>query len=266
MAKIARLSTTQLNMYLRCPHQWYLRYIKGIKIPPAGAMMQGRVYHEAVADDFKQKIETGKDMPFDELSDRFSDHWQRDVIVSEVNWEGEKPSTLKDEGFALLKCFHDEVAPKVQPKLVEEQKVKLVIPDVLEMVGITDVVDEKNRILDHKLSTREKSQSDADKDLQATVYLWLRPECKTFIFHQIIKKRPTQKMLVKDPETPSIIPYKNLVITKRTPLQIERMVQMVSDTHTLMKAGVYPPRCDSFWCSERWCGYWNVCKARFNTY
>ena len=260
---ITRLSATQLNMYLRCPHQWYLRYIKGLKIPPAGNMVQGRVYHEATADNFKQKIKSKEDIPFNELVDRYSEHWKKDVVVSEIDWEGAKPSTVREEGIALLKCYHKEVAPKIFPKLVEEQKVKFVIPGTLEVVGITDLVDIRDKIIDHKLSVREKSQSDADRDLQASVYLWLRPECKAFVFHQIIKKRPTKSMLVKEPGTASIIPYKNLVTTKRSPQQTERFVKMMSDTYTLMQAGVFPPRCDSFWCSEKWCGYWGICKARF---
>ena len=264
--RLTRLSATQLNMYLRCPQQWYLRYVKGIKIPPAGNMMQGRIYHLATADNFKQKIETGKDLEFDVLEDMFSEHWKKAIDDTDVNWEGEKPATLKDEGRLLLKCYHTEVAPRVHPKSVEEQKVKNVIPGILDAVGITDVIDNNNKILDHKLSAREKSQSDADRDLQATMYLWLRPECKTFIFHQVIKKRPTKNMLVRDPESPSILPYKNLVSTKRTAQQVDRFVLMIADTYKLMQTGVFPPRCDSFWCSEKWCGYWNICKARFSTH
>jgi len=262
--KITRLSNTQMGMYLRCPHQWYLRYVQGIKIPPAGAMMQGRVYHEAVADNLKQKIDSGKDVSYDEMADRFNHHWKKDVVVDEVNWEGAKPSDLRNEGLIILKCFAEEVSPKIKPKVVEESISKILIPGELEVMGIIDIIDNKDRIIDHKLSAREKSQTDADKDTQASLYLWLHPECKNFVFHQIIKKRPTKSTLIKEPNTPSIIPYKNFVVTKRSPQQLERYIQMVKDTNALMKTGVFPPRCDSFWCSEKWCGYWSICKARYS--
>lgn len=262
--KATRLSATQLGMYQRCPHQWYLRYVKGLKIPPAGTMIQGRVYHETVADNFKQKMKSGRDISLDELKDRFTDHWKKDVVISEVNWGSDKPQTMRDEGLLLLKCFSEEVAPKIKPASVEETRVKVIIPGKLEVMGITDIIDGKNKIQDHKLANKEKSQNDADRDIQPTLYLWLRPECKTFIYQQVIKKRPTQKMLREDKSTPSMIPYRNVVTTKRSPQQVERFVKMMTDTYQLMQTGIFVPRCDSFWCSERWCGYWGICKARFS--
>jgi len=43
-----QLSYTQLNMFLRCPRQYEYRYIHGLKVPPSGAMVQSRVWHQTV--------------------------------------------------------------------------------------------------------------------------------------------------------------------------------------------------------------------------
>jgi hypothetical protein len=36
------ISFTQLNAFLRCPRQYYFRYVLGLRTPPSGAMVQSR--------------------------------------------------------------------------------------------------------------------------------------------------------------------------------------------------------------------------------
>ena len=61
------LSATQLNMFLRCPRQYEFRYIKGFKIPPSGAMVQSRVWHETLEANYKQKVQSDKDLPLSDM-------------------------------------------------------------------------------------------------------------------------------------------------------------------------------------------------------
>ena len=59
------LSVTQLKMFLRCPLQYEFRYIKGLKVPPVEAMTLGKSIHSTLEENYKQKIETKKDLPIE---------------------------------------------------------------------------------------------------------------------------------------------------------------------------------------------------------
>ena len=44
------LSATAINTYLRCPHKFYLRYIKKLKTKPSIYLFRGMAVHEALAE------------------------------------------------------------------------------------------------------------------------------------------------------------------------------------------------------------------------
>ena len=50
-------------MYLRCPRQYYHRYVEGHKEPPGWAMVAGLSGHEALEMNNLTKIDTGEDLP-----------------------------------------------------------------------------------------------------------------------------------------------------------------------------------------------------------
>jgi len=262
-----KLSVTQINMFLRCPVQWEFRYIKHIKTPPAGVMLQGRVYHSTHAENFRQKINTGKDLSLSDMSDIYATSWNKEVVnnseysFSEITWD-ESPGKVKDGGYDLVKLYRNNMAPLIIPKEVEIRKSKKISQN-LEGMGILDLVIDKlntpngsvetsdiigDLIIDHKVSGRKQTQDEAERDLQATMYLWLT-DSDTFEFHRAIRKQKPEIQIVK---------------TKRTEEQFNRMLNMIKQIHALMKLGIAFPRCDSFWCSSNFCGYYAMCKARLN--
>ncbi len=62
-----QLSYTQLNMFLRCPRQYEYRYVHGLKVPPSGAMVQSRVWHQTVEFNYRQKIHSDRDLALGEI-------------------------------------------------------------------------------------------------------------------------------------------------------------------------------------------------------
>ncbi len=100
------LSVTQLKMYLRCPLQYEFRYIKGMKIPPAGVMTLGKSIHSTLEENYRQKIETRQDLPLDFWTDYFSDTWQKSLEET-VFEKDEKPGDMKDDGIKLIKTYHE---------------------------------------------------------------------------------------------------------------------------------------------------------------
>ena len=63
MPKPKYLSVSQVNMYLRCPLQYMFRYIEGLKLPPKSAMTLGKSIHFGIEGNYRQKIDSHKDLP-----------------------------------------------------------------------------------------------------------------------------------------------------------------------------------------------------------
>ena len=59
------ISVSALEMHQRCPKQYEFRYVEGMKIPPGIALIRGKAFHSGVAHNYKQKIESAKDLPLD---------------------------------------------------------------------------------------------------------------------------------------------------------------------------------------------------------
>jgi hypothetical protein len=116
------LSATQLNMFLRCPRQYEFRYIHGLEIPPSGAMVQSRVWHETLETNYKQKIESDRDLPLSDMQELFASRFNETLNNEEVMFnDGEEPGKLKDEGTSIVATHHKIIAPTVHPILVEQE-------------------------------------------------------------------------------------------------------------------------------------------------
>jgi len=244
--KRPHLSHTQLNMWLRCPRQYEFRYWKGLKIPPAGAMIQGSCYHEALARNFTHKLDTHEDMPVPDILDYFSDTWAAKLASEpEVDWEGDDPGRLKDEGVRLTKMYREQKAPEVQPFLVEE---KLVLPldgQDLDFVGIVDLVCLDDLVVDHKTVARTPTQADVDQDIQATAYAFLLQRDIDFAIHAAVKNK-----------TPKLAEIR----TRRTQADIAWWLDMVQGVWRQMQTGIAPPNPCGWHCSPAGCGYWRLCR------
>lgn len=112
-------------MALRCPEQWRRRYLLGERERPGAALIQGGADHRAHEHNFRQKIESERDLPVGDVTDAFDQAW-RDKIdeaggESEVEWGDENPADLKTQAAKLVALYHHEASPLVQPLAVEEE-------------------------------------------------------------------------------------------------------------------------------------------------
>ncbi len=111
------LSASSVTTFLRCGQQWYFAYVAGVKAPPSLKAVRGIAVHKAVEVDMVQKLETGIDLRVDEMLDAYSDSWDAETANG---WApGDKPGPIKDAGAGLVKLYHRQVAPTIQPVAVE---------------------------------------------------------------------------------------------------------------------------------------------------
>jgi len=249
---IEHLSVTQVNSYLRCPRSYYYRYIEGLIKPPAGVMVLGKAYHEAVAYDLNHRI-IGEIISADELSDTFSTSWERQVNnkktsededeleFDSIDWGDNEPGKLKDDGISLAKMYQERVAPSLQPIMVEEREQYNI--DGIPFVLIRDVVEKSGQTRDHKVKARRFSELDLKQDLQPTAYTKGQ---FPFIFDIALRQ-------------------KNLAIESvpvaRTQQDWDWFVLQVKDVWEAIQKGNFPRRSVGWHCSPDWCGYWDICRS-----
>lgn len=247
---INHVSHSQLSMWLRCPRQWEYRYVKGIKLAPSGALVEGGCYHDTLEFNFKQKIKTGNDYSVDDWEGIFSTFWDKRLSEEEVDWEGQSPDNLKMEGIGLVREYATSVAPTIQPVKVEETYYS-------NVAGVTficriDLETDTGLIIDHKTSSRKYGQIDVDYDMQASAEAFALNKPITFENHVALKFN---------------VPIIQIIRSLRTTEDINWWLGMASRVVIQMRTGVAPPRCvDAFgkagwWCSVRFCGNYEDCRG-----
>ena len=78
------LTPSMLSMFLRCPHQFERRYLKGEIIPPGIAARRGSATHKAAQLNHEQKLHTQTDLSLKDLQDAARDHYVRLVTEEGV--------------------------------------------------------------------------------------------------------------------------------------------------------------------------------------
>jgi hypothetical protein len=242
-------SASAISTYLRCPTQWYFRYIEGVKIPPAAAQAQGTSFHRTAEENYRLKIDTHEDMPLEYLLDVTRDAFAE--ASEDVDWslEDVEPAEAVDEAIGLTRVWHKELAPIVQPIAVER---KLVIEDpswLLPVIGYVDT-DTVFNIIDHKTAGKRKTQADLETDVQSSIYLldgFKEFSAQTFQWHVMVKnKTPVTQVLNRETFDP-----------EKTVKFVAHQQKVIANA---VETGLFGAADPSDWsCSPRFCGYWFIC-------
>ncbi len=255
---LEHLSVSKINMLRRCMKQYEFRYLKNIVIPPPGAVIAGKSYHEALAATFNHQVITGEQLPINDVVDVFDTAWNQQVtshtstdedepfVFNEIDWKDD-PGKIKDTAIILTRGYCQSMAPKVKPVTVEEKKLVNVavndkeIPVMMVLDVTTDLA-----IIDHKLKKKRFSVDDLANDLQPTAYL-LQDPTKVFHYHLALDQK---------------IPIVEDVMVTRDQKDFNFFTDSLPTYWQLIEAGNFPPTGNGWACSETWCGYWKFCKGK----
>lgn len=244
------ISATQLKMYLRCSMQYKFRYIDGLKIPPVGAIVLGRSIHEGLEGNYTQKMDSKEDLPVSKVLEIYSFSFDRAKKEEEIDWEGENPGKIKDEGAGLIQIYQQDIAPSIQPILVEEEFILEFENVPYKLKGYLDLVDQNRVIRETKTAKRSYSQDSAETDLQLTtynlVYKYIKGEEPSMLCFDVMVK-------TKKPKTQTIQSM------PRTQEQLNRYLRLVGSIAKAIKTGIFYPCENQQICS--WCGYKEICKV-----
>jgi len=116
------ISYSQVGMFLRCGEQYRQRYIENRVIPPAIAMIKGSAVHKGAELNWKQKIDTKKDLSKNDIVDlsviALEERAREDLFLSEDEKTIGKDNLIgaaKDSVVSIAGLYADTMAPAIQP-------------------------------------------------------------------------------------------------------------------------------------------------------
>lgn len=262
--EIIPVHQSSLNTIEMCGERYRRKEIDKDPDYAGTAALRGTGVHGAAQANHRQKRGSGKDLPKKELQDVAVAAFEEKMAVEgyrltpeeETLGKGVAIARAKDDAVTATGTYSDRVAPLMKPELVEQKITVRAVeasPEgpAVDLVGTLDLSTLDGRIRDLKTTTRTKSKFDADHSLQFTMYgeLYTAATGKAptgFDLDQIV-------LLKKGPE------YKT-VPTTRGPRDRAVLVARINALLAARKHGVFQPApVGSWWCSPKWCGYWNTC-------
>jgi len=239
----AHLSFSQIALYQKCPRQFYYRYVRGLKIPPAGATVVGRACHRAVEHDLKTALEKGTHESWSVLEDIYNLEFK--ALEKEAEWDEEKPEEAHKSGKEVLKKYAIEILPAISPAAVEEV-FEIHLPTLsANLKGVIDLVDaEENAVIDHKVAKR-KFSDDKLRSAQLTIYAMTKSLPRAGFNVLVRTKKPQVQVLRKE-------------VTLEDYYRTLGDILHVADC--IYKLAFPPTQQDSWVCSPKWCGYWDICR------
>lgn len=264
------LSPSSLDLFAKCGEAYRRRYIDGDKIPPGVAAISGQASHRGAQHNFRQKIESGEDLPASEIVDAsvaaMDDAVSRDGVELSAEEADRGLKIVLGEArdiVAKRAAWHAEhQAPAWQPHMVEEP-LRIVVPDrEYDLFGYVDLVAEavsQSRVrqsglhvVDFKNRSKKATQDEASSSVALTFY------AAAATLHY--KEQVSSVVLDVSVARKSGDFDRQVIVSERGQKDFAALAARLDMVSRAIQAGVFPPaKPDAWWCSSRWCGYYATC-------
>jgi putative RecB family exonuclease len=239
---------------LKCGERFRRRYIEGERSPSGVEAARGQGVHAASKVNLRQKVVTGVDLPLDDLKDAARDGYvkqlQEGVYLApdDVPYKDSILNAGLNEAIKLTGLYAERVAPGIQPIRVEE-RFTLDIGLTVPLGGIMDF-EEAAAVGDLKTAGKPWPAGRPEKEIQAKLY--------SYVFEKKTGTRP-------------VFRYQILICNKKNDLQTLDVNPTIQDYRAMLltvrrfwmtvQAGVFlPAEPGAWWCSEKWCPYFQTCE------
>jgi len=255
--KKPHFSASQLGMMARCGEQWRRRYVEKEKSPPAIAMLKGTALHHGAEVNFKQKIESHKDLSKADIVEnavgKLEAAFKDDVsLTADEQKIGVKKllHNITGEVVKLAEAHADEQAPEYQPIAVE-QEFRVVMDECdYDLLGYIDLIDDTQRVVDLKTSKAKPKKDVANDSIQLTGYAAYQVTQGVYPINVRLDFLTLNKKGVTRTKVDSVRDAGDL-------RALGRRIDMAANA---IQSGVFMPSIPgTWWCSNTWCGYWNTC-------
>jgi len=249
---IKHLSCSSVGTYGMCPRKWKYRYIQKAESKVSVNLVFGSAFHDTIEDVVKSN---GKK----QLLDRWPYYWKKQQArqTSEIEWNMATPEAMLAVGKRMFKSADAiNLINSLRPLVVDgvpqiETKISFKIPDVpIPIIGFVDIITDDHIPGDFKTAQRKWPKDKAKKELQPLIYLAglkkMGRECPGNRFRHYVFIKSTGDVQV----------FENQFSDEK----IEWGLEVVRQTWYGIRASAYPASTGGWWCSEKWCEYWDQCQ------
>lgn len=248
---------SHMAMLARCGAQYEFRYIQNKTRPPGVALIVGSSAHESVEKNLTSKIQNKRLLPVEEVQeiarDSVNRRWEAEGVLLDSDEKAQGEANVRGEAVDMavkLSALHGKVvAPTIKVISVEDPWVLELDGFPRDLAGRFDIVEEKHGLRDTKTRKASPPKTEADDDDQLTVY--------SLAYKTIRKKTPrlSKDYLVKTKEAKHVH-----LETKRNAEDWKVFLKRIEAHNAALDAGVFIPTNQSnWWCSERFCGFTDIC-------
>ena len=177
------VSPSRLNLWLKCPLAFRLRYVDGIWTPPSVSQFIGRTVHRALENYYAHRQKSIKLSPV-EVSQWLRDQWEEAVDSDGVRFDSSAAAqAARQQSLDLVSAYLAQVpSDEPRPLAIETMLEAALLDPVtgenlgLPLVGVIDLVlpgVEGAVIADFKTTSRGGELLDITHELQLSAYSYL---------------------------------------------------------------------------------------------
>jgi RecB family exonuclease len=243
----AVLSPSSLNEFIgTCQVRWFYRKVLELPERRAAHLGLGSAVHHGIAENFRQKISTRRDLSAEAVISLFRAEWKQQL--EQVTLEkGDDPEDMREAGEVMTRVYMEQAAPQIQPAAVEKH-VAGVIGGV-NVHGYIDILDVTGTVIDPKTAKRAGGEAPAGYRNQVATYAMLEPASNGTARLETLTKTKT---VTYKPQT--------ITISDADRRHTTRLYQIA---HEQMGSGVYVPNRGANLCSRKYCPFWERCADEY---
>ncbi len=177
------ISPSRLNLWLRCPLAFKLRYVDGIRTPTTPAMFLGQTVHRGL-EVFHRHRQLGIELSLEDVATRLLNGWDDSAAMESMQFDSTKEEgNLKKQAVDLVTVYLQQMADALETPLAVETRMEapLVDPETGEdlgipLLGIVDLVTDNRdgpSIIDFKTAARSSPAHEITHEIQLTSYAYL---------------------------------------------------------------------------------------------
>jgi putative RecB family exonuclease len=177
------ISPSRLNLWLKCPLAFRLRYVDRIRLPPTPALFLGTRVHDAL-ELFYRHRQLGVALPVEAALQRIADTWEEAVEADAMRFDSvAAEQALKEQAAGLVRLYLTQLADSDEIPLAVETTLQEPLVDPfggedlgIPLLGVLDLIlDDRDGpvICDFKTAAKSAAPFEVTHEIQLSCYSYL---------------------------------------------------------------------------------------------
>jgi len=177
------ISPSRLNLWLKCPLAWKLRYVDGIKTPPTPALFLGTRVHDCL-EFFYRHRQLGVELSVEAAVQRMAGSWEDAIETEAMAFESVAAELqLKQQAVGLVTMYLKQMADAHDIPIAVETTLERPLIDPISgedlgisLLGVLDLIlDDRDGplICDFKTAAKSAAPFEVTHEIQLSCYAYL---------------------------------------------------------------------------------------------